>query len=127
MRREKEREREKRGFENETWDQRTVFGLAASWEGGILQPWQICNYLGLTQTLRNQALTITCLRSNTHTHTHTQKHAHASVSTSTDLDRISKSRKKNLSPGLILNTGSAAKQWFVHVSVRERVGAQSTI
>lgn len=32
------REGEKRGFENETWDDRAVFGKAASLEGGILQP-----------------------------------------------------------------------------------------
>lgn len=33
-----ERERKERGFENETWDHRAVFGKAASSEGGILQP-----------------------------------------------------------------------------------------
>lgn len=44
------REGEKRGFENETWDDRAVFGMATTLEGGILQPWQICNYLSLTQT-----------------------------------------------------------------------------
>lgn len=30
-------EREKRGFENETWDDRVVFGTAASFDGGFLQ------------------------------------------------------------------------------------------
>lgn len=31
------RDRERRGFENETWDDRAAFGKATTLEGGILQ------------------------------------------------------------------------------------------
>lgn len=48
--------REKRGFENETWDRRAGFGTAASLEGGVLQPQQICNYLALAQTFSDHTV-----------------------------------------------------------------------